>query len=145
MQLDPTIPLSPQLDKYSSTSLEQLTAAACAFTGFMVLRSVIYEMGGQNVAEVDIFASQFSPWRESRIIFECKGCHPSFQDIRKSASLKKLLTPAPDDIVFLCKKDCPANRKELAKLVDTRIIEKNNLTYYRAPRKIRSGLALRQQ
>ena len=133
MQLDPGIPLSPQLDKFSSTSLEQLTAAACASTGFMVMRSVIYEMDGQSVAEVDVFASQFSPWRESRIIFECKGGHPSFQDIRKTASLKRLLEPSPDDIVFLCKKACPSNRKELARLLDTRIIEKNNLTYYILP------------
>lgn len=143
MQLNPGIPLSPQLDKYSSTSLEQLTAAACASTGFMVMRSVIYEMDGQSIAEVDVFASQFSPWRESRIIFECKGGHPSFQDIRKSASLKRLLKPSPDDIVFLCKKACPSNRKELAKLLDTRIIEKNNLTYYILP--LIRGAHLREQ
>lgn len=143
MQLDPTIPLYPQLDKYSSTSLEQLTAAACASTGFMVLRGIIYEMDGENIAEVDVFASQFSPWRESRIIFECKGGHPSFQDIRKSASLKRLLTPSPDDIVFLCKKGCPSNRKSLAKLLDTRIIEKNNLTFYILP--LIRGAHLREQ
>jgi hypothetical protein len=143
VQLNPTIPLSPQLDAYSSTSLEQLTAAACASTGFTVMRSVLYEMDGQSVAEVDVFASQFSPWRESRIIFECKGGHPSFQDIRKSASLKQLLTPAPDDIVFLCKKACPANRKKLAELLDTRIIEKNNLTYYILP--LIGGAPLREE
>lgn len=143
MQLNPGMPLSPQLDTYSSTSLEQLTAAACASTGFTVMRSMLYEMDGQSVAEVDVFASQFSPWRESRIIFECKGGHPSFQDIRKFASLKQLLTPTPDDIVFLCKKACPPNRKRLAELLDARIIEKNNLTYYILP--LIGGAPLREE
>lgn len=133
MQLDPAQPLGPQMIAVSSSALEQLTAAACASVGYTVFRGLIYELSGHQVAEVDVFASVFTPWRESRILFECKGGHPSFEEIRKFASLRHLLLPEPDDLIILTQAACPATRKQLAELLDSRIVEKTNLTYYVLP------------
>lgn len=143
MQLDPSKNLASQLVAYSSTSLEQLTAATCASVGYTVFRSLRYEVGGQHAAEIDVFASAFTPWRESRIVFECKGGFPTFEAVRKAASLFELVEPPPDDIVILCKQNCPTNRHELAALLGVRIVEKLNLGSYVLP--LLGGASVRKE
>jgi len=143
MQLDPGAPLSPQLIAVSSTALEQLTAATCASVGYTVFRGLRYEIGGEGAAEVDVFASVFTPWRESRVLFECKGGVPSFNDIRKFASLRHLLEPTPDDLIVIAQQGCPVTRQELAQLLGARVVEKTNLTYYVLP--LLGGATLRKE
>lgn len=142
MQIDPAKPLAPQLLPPSSTGLEQLTAATCASVGYTVFRGLCYELGGQRAAEVDVFASMFSPWRESRILLECKGGTPSFTEIREFASLRDLLDPPADDLVIIAQHGCPANRLELAALLKCRIVEKQKLASFVLP--LLAGAPLRR-
>ncbi|MBX3134578.1 MAG: hypothetical protein KF689_14440 [Gemmatimonadaceae bacterium] len=143
MQIDPSKPLSPQLIPASSTVLEELAAATCASVGYTVLRGLCYELGGQHAAQIDVYASIFSPWRESRILFECKGGTPSFNDIRKFASLRQLLSPPADDHVLIVQQACPTNRQELAELLGCRIVEKPQLSSFVLP--LLGGAPLRKQ
>lgn len=143
MQLDPNQHLVQQLLPVSGKALEQLVAAAAASVGYTVFRGVFLELGGQRVAETDIFAAMFTPLRESRILLECKGGFPKFNDIRKFASLRALLDPPPDDLMIVCRANPPASLRDLAHYLNVTIVEKANLAYYVLP--LLGGATLRQR
>jgi predicted RecB family endonuclease len=143
LQLDPTTSLSAQLKAIPGDKMECFVAAAFASVGYTVFRNLFIELGGERVAETDGFASVFTPLRESRVMVECKGGHPKFDEIRKFASLNALLNPPPDELLIISRPGCPPNRIELANLLRVRIVERTNLTYYVLP--LVGGQALRQE
>lgn len=143
MQLDPNAHLLQQLQNVSGTVLERLTAATFASVGYTVFRNLRFELAGQMAAEADILASVFTPLRESRVFLECKGGDPSFTEIREFASLRHLLWPEPDDLIIICRGNCPHNRHQLAAHLKVRLVEKPNLLYYVLP--LLGGSALRLQ
>lgn len=142
MQLDPNAHLVQQLGAVSSTTLERLTAATFASVGYTVLRNLRYELGGQMAAEADVYATVLTPLRESRVLIECKGGTPSFTEIREFASLRRLLSASPDDLIIICQANIPQNRIDLAEKLDVRLVEKTNLAYYVLP--LLGGAGMRQ-
>jgi len=143
MQLDPNAFLVEQVRNVSSTALERLTAATFASVGYTVFRNLRIEFEGQPGADADVFVSVFSPLRESRLLFECKGGTPTPNDIRKFASFRELLSPtAPDELVMMCKENIPVAQQEIASQLRIRLVEKNNLIHYVLP--MLSGASLRQ-
>jgi len=88
MQFDPNSSLKPQIEALPGNAvLEDFVAASLCLAGYTVFPSVHMDLGGEDIGELDIFASVQTPFHESRIIVECKGGEPSFNDVRKFASL----------------------------------------------------------
>jgi len=133
LQLDPHKRLSPQLLKATGRDLERLVAAIMHSLGYTVFRNFALELEGEDVGEADVFATLETPFRESRLLFECKGGHPSFTEIRQFASLAHCVEPRPDEAVIVANYKCPQNRKHLAEKLGLALLEKNELARFILP------------
>jgi len=143
MQLDAGTGLENQLKKVTGSSLEDLVAATLAFLGYTVLPDLVIEIDGDIICQIDVFASLQTPFQESRLVFECKGGHPSFEDIRSFASLQKILNPPPTKSIMVCKQGTKENRKQLAEQLGLQILERQDLSRWILP--LLSGAAQRPE
>ncbi|MDX2005062.1 MAG: hypothetical protein SFU83_07265 [Meiothermus sp.] len=133
MQLDPTTALSPQLAGIGGNKLEMLTASVFASIGYTVFRGLIIEYGGQQAAEIDVFASLMTPFRETRMMVECKGGNLKPQEIRQFASLSVLVDEPPDSLLMVCKHNQKQAILDLAGRLGVSVLERINLTYLTLP------------
>ena len=75
----------------------------------------------------------FTPARETRLLFECKGGDPTFNDIRKFSTLRYLLDPSPDDMIVIARHNFSPNRIDLATQLGVRMVERTHLAHYVIP------------
>src|SRR5690606_27855578 len=93
MQLNPDIPFSTQVDKFSGNNFEKIVAASLYYSGYHIERNLTFSINKETVAEIDVVATLITPLNEIRIAIECKGANPSFNDLRKFSTIRKLLSP----------------------------------------------------
>jgi len=128
MQLDPKGALKPQIAELRGGDvLEDFVAAALSLAGYTVFPDLHIALDGEDTGQIDVFASIQTPFHESRIIVECKGGEPSFEEIRKFASLRSLLDPAPDLAALICKPTTKVNRDKLSGPLRVRLIRRTEL------------------
>ncbi|WP_297561702.1 hypothetical protein [Meiothermus sp.] len=133
MQLNPSTGLHNQLKGVGGKKLEVLASAVFASIGYGVFRNLIIEFGGKQAAEIDIYASLFTPFRETKTIVDCKGGDPTPKELREFASLSVLIDEPPDSLLFICKHDQPDATVALAKRLNVELLERVNLTYIALP------------
>lgn len=114
-------------------TLEDVVNAVFASLGYFVIPNVKVIEGGQNVCEIDTFASLQTPFFENRIIVECKNGVPQFEEISKFHSVRHILSPSPNELFLISRANVKDNRKEVARKLDVKIIEKNNLINWILP------------
>jgi len=143
MQINPKSSLESELKNITSNNLEDLVAATLSYLGYTVFPDLHLERAGEQICEVDVFASLQTPFHESRLVFECKGGEPDFNDIRKFASLRNLLKPPPTKTILICKQGTRESRKELAGELGIQVFERDELCNWILP--LLSGMPLRPE
>ncbi|MFI4862090.1 MAG: hypothetical protein ACIAXF_15595, partial [Phycisphaerales bacterium JB063] len=129
MQFDPHGNLVAQIRQLNGGSeLEDFVAALLALAGYTVFIDLHIALDGESAGQIDVFASIQTPYHESRVLIECKGGEPTFNDIRKFASLKELLDPSPDVSIIIGKPATKANRDKLADQLGVQIVRRDELT-----------------
>lgn len=115
MQFDPHSKLVAQIRRLNGgANLENFVAALLSLAGYTVFPDLHIALDGESAGQIDVFASIQTPYHESRVLIECKGGEPTFNDIRKFASLKELLEPSPDVSIIIGKPSTKYNRDKLA-------------------------------
>lgn len=129
MQFDPHGNLVAQIRRLQGgAELENFVAASLALAGYIVFPNLHIAIDGESAGQIDVFASIQTPYHESRVVIECKGGEPTFNDIRKFASLKVLLQPSPDIAIIIGKPATKANRDKLAEQLGIQIVRRDELT-----------------
>ena len=134
MQFEADLGLEKQLkDLEGGNLLEDIVASTLSHLGYTVFPNLKISMDGENICEIDVFASLHTPLKENRILFECKGGEPNFKDIRNLHSLYSVIAPKPDRCIIVCKDGTKQNRKDLAEKLGIYILEKSDLVKWLLP------------
>jgi hypothetical protein len=91
------------------------------------------EMDGEEVGQIDVFAALLTPFHESRLLVECKGGQPTFDEIKTFGSLRVVMSPPPDESIIVCKNNTKENRKQLAATLGVRVLERQQWANYILP------------
>lgn len=91
MQLDIDKPFSTQIKNLSGTDFENLVASSYYYLGYTIFRNLKVNVEKQNAAEIDVLATLLTPLNEIRLAIECKGANPSFNELRKFSTIRKII------------------------------------------------------
>ncbi len=130
MQLNPEIPFSTQVNNLSGNDFEKIVASSLYYSGYHVDRNLTFGINKETVAEIDVVATLITPLNEIRIAIECKGANPSFNDLRKFSSIRKLLSLKEyfvELIVFGSNNTRPEHDK-IADLLEIKLLKKSDLS-----------------
>jgi predicted RecB family endonuclease len=130
MQLDPEISFSTQINTLSGSDFEKIVAASMYYSGYHIDRNLIFGLNKETVAEIDIVASLITPLNEIRIAIECKGSNPSFNDLRKFASVSKLLSLKEYlvELILFGSNNTRPEHNEIAYLLNIKLLKKEDLS-----------------
>lgn len=127
MQLDPARPFSTQIEPLVGTSFERIVSAVFSLQGYFTFRNLKIMIKKQVAAEIDVLASAMTPLHELRIAIECKGQTPSFGDIRKFATIRRLLNYSPLELMTYGANDIRPEHEELANSLKVTLRKKEEL------------------
>lgn len=130
MQLNPNIPFSTQVKELKGNDFEKIVASSLQYSGYHIDRNLTFGINKETVAEIDVVATLITPLNEIRIAIECKGANPSFNDLRKFSSVRKLLSLKEyfvELIVFGANNTRPEH-EEIASLLEIKLLKKSDLS-----------------
>lgn len=135
MQLDPTQPFSTQILSLNGDSFEKVVAASLFYSGYNVERNLTFTLNKETVSEIDVVASLVTPFNEIRIVIECKGANPSFNDIRKFSTVKEFLK-GPHHVIDLIIFGSNSTRREhqnVSEILGIKLLKKEDLSKFVLP------------
>ena len=135
MQLNPDIPFSTQVDKFSGNNFEKIVAASLYYSGYHIERNLTFSINKETVAEIDVVATLITPLNEIRIAIECKGANPSFNDLRKFSTIRKLLSPKEYfvELILFGSNNTREEHLNLAELLNVKLLKKSDLSKFVLP------------
>jgi len=130
MQLDPEKPFSSQIKDLKGSDFEHIVAACYLYLGYYIERNVHYGVDKQQIGEVDLVGLRITPLNEIQIIVECKGKHPSPNDLKKFSAYKKLMSNEHSVVDLIAYGSDSVNdfHYNFAKKLDIRLIKKSDLS-----------------
>lgn len=130
MQLNPEIPFSTQVNNLSGNEFEKIVAASLYYSGYHIDRNLTFGINKETVAEIDVVATLITPLNEIRIAIECKGANPSFNDLRKFSSVRKLLSLKEYfvELIVFGSNHTRQEHERIADLLEIKLLKKSDLS-----------------
>lgn len=128
MLLDSNEDFAPQIRDLDGGEFEKVVAASVFHLGYMVFRNVKFTINKQEIAEVDVFGSYKTPFMENRIAIECKTSGPSFNDLRKFASISRLEDHPNVNLIAFGDNSTRQEHQKLAKLLNVDLNKEDDLS-----------------
>jgi hypothetical protein len=130
MQLDSSKAFSEQIENLKGTKFEHIVAACYLYLGYHVERNINFGINKQQVGEIDVLGLKITPLNEIQVLAECKGRHPSFNDLRKFGAFKSLIKNDHSliDLIAYGSDSMNNEHEKIANRLDITLVRKSDIS-----------------